>query len=315
MARTFSATSTTDEVLEGINLTGKIIVVTGAASGLGTETSRALAAKGAQVVLCGRSDSSLLAAEKTIRESVPSASLSRLAFDLADFASIRNGANELLQQQPRIDILINNAGIMACPLSHTEQGHELQFATNHLGHFLFTQLLTPALVTAGSARVITLSSAAHKYSPVVFDDIDYQNRPYEKWEAYGQSKTANALFAVELGKRLAGAGVRSFAVHPGVIITNLARHLTEKDFEELMAESASNGIGMFFKSIPQGAATTVWAATAPELTGSNSLYLEDCAIANEVEEGNVESGYFAYAVDEAAAKRLWLLSEELTRIV
>lgn len=307
----FTATSTSDEVLQGIDLNGTVAVVTGAASGIGSETARALASKGAHVVLCGRTDASLIAAEKGITATLPSASLSRIAFDLSDHASIRRGAAAILEQYPKIDILINNAGIMACPLTRTTEGHELQFATNHTGHFLLTGLLVPALVAAGSSRVVTLSSAAHKYSPVVFADIDYRQRPYEKWEAYGQSKTANALFAVELGRRLGGRGVHSFAVHPGVIVTNLSRHLTQEDFRQLMEESATNGIGFTYKSIPQGAATSVWAATAAELADRNGLYLEDCAIAREVSPDNTESGYFAYARDGELAKQLWAVSEAM----
>lgn len=231
--------------------------------------------------------------------------------DLADLDSVRRAVAQLGKRTARIDMLVNNAGIMACPLAYSRTGCELQFATNHIGHFLFSCLLAPALAAAGSSRVVTLSSSAHKYTPVDFDDLHFRRKPYDKWLAYGQSKTANILFALEFGRRLQDQGVRSFAVHPGVIVTNLIRHLDEGDFRHMKAESAAKRTRMVFKTVPQGAATSVWAATSPDLAGQNGLYLEDCGIAPEVTPGNHDSGYLAYARDGEAAGRLWQVSEEI----
>lgn len=307
----FNANSTTADVLQGINLTGKLAVVTGASSGLGAETCRALANAGAEVLMVARRAEALEASRQTILKTVPNAKLSTLLLDLSNLVSVRNAVATLLQTIIKIDILINNAGIMACEEAYSAEGCEMQFATNHIGHFLFSCLLAPALIAAGSSRVVTLSSGGHKYSAVDFDDINFQKKPYDKWLAYGQSKTANALFAVELGRRLHDKGVRSFAVHPGVIVTDLGRHLTHEDIEQLMQESATNGLDMVYKNIAQGAATSVWAATSAELADKNSLYLEDCHIAQEVGTENASTGYLAYAVDREQAKKLWAISEQI----
>lgn len=307
----FSARSTTDEVLQGIDLDGRIALVTGATSGIGTETARALASAGAEVLITGRSREAVETAREGIIRAVPGASIGTLIMDLADLDSVRRAAARLPDRTARIDILVNNAGIMACPQACSREGCELQFATNHIGHFLFSCLLAPALIAAGAARVVTLSSSAHKYTAVDFDDLHFRHKPYDKWLAYGQSKTANILFALEFGRRLQHRGVRSFAVHPGVIATNLIRHLDEADFKHMRAESAAKRTRMVFKTIPQGAATSVWAATSPGLADQNGLYLEDCGIAAEVAPGNYDSGYLAYARDGEAARRLWQVSEEI----
>jgi NAD(P)-dependent dehydrogenase (short-subunit alcohol dehydrogenase family) len=304
----FSAQSTTDEVMAGVDLTGKVAVVTGASAGLGVETARVLAEAGATVVMVGRDAGKVAAAEAGIRAAQPDAALETVVMDLASLASVREAAAEVLERFPRIDLLIDNAGVMACPLARTEDGFELQFGTNHLGHFLFTALLAPALIAAAPARVVVLSSAAHKRSGVDFDDPNFLRRDYDKWQAYGQAKTANALFAVALDKRLAPFGVRAFAVHPGGIMTELGRHLDEADIAEI-SERFSQG-ATAFKSIPQGAATSVWAATSAQLEGRGGLYLEDCGIAAPAQPDSM-IGVEPWAIDPVAAERLWTLSEEL----
>ena len=305
----FDATSTTDQVIEGVSLAGKTAVVTGASAGLGVETCRALASVGARVVMLARDEAKLAAALATLQASLPDAVFETAIVDLADFDSIRAAAPALLEQCPSIDLLINNAGVMACPLMRTAQGHEMQFGTNHLGHFLLTALLAPSLVASGSARVVNLSSAGHKFANFNADDPDYRERDYDKWQAYGESKTANALFSVGLDARLRERGVRAFAVHPGVIMTELSRHMDESDFELLSSRSPGDE-PLTFKSVEQGAATSVWAATAADLAGKGGIYLENCQIAEPAVQGG-SSGVESYAVDEAAAERLWALSESL----
>jgi NAD(P)-dependent dehydrogenase (short-subunit alcohol dehydrogenase family) len=197
---------------------------------------------------------------------------------------------------------------MACPLTRTREGWELQLATNHFGHFLLTALLAPALRAGAPARVVTVSSRGHRFSPVVFEDLHFERRPYDKWAAYGQSKTANVLFAVELDRRLSRAGVRGFALHPGAIVTELGRHLSRDDLAELRARSPG-GRGLVWKQVPAGAATSVWAATAPELEGRGGLYLEDCHVAAPRRSQDDDEGYEVWAVDAQAAERLWAASE------
>jgi len=218
-----------------------------------------------------------------------------------------NGANRLARC-PRIDMLINNAGVMACPFAKTAEGHEMQFGTNHVGHFLATRLLEPALKTPGS-RIVSLSSRGHHLSPVVFEDLHFESRPYDKWLSYGQSKTANILFAVELERRLSPEGVHAWAVHPGVIMTDLARHLVPEDLEALRARQP--GGKMYFKTVEAGAATQVWAATSPALEGRGGEYLEDCNAAVVDDSPQAQAGVRSYALDQEQAARLWSLSEDL----
>lgn len=305
----FNAESTTDEVMAGVSLDGKLVVITGASSGLGLESARVMAAAGAKVVLLARSEEKLAAAVATLGEQVPDAQFDSVIMDLADLDSVRAAADTLLQRYPGIDLLLNNAGVMICPEGRTEQGFETQFGTNHLGHFLLTCLLTPALIAAAPARVVVLSSGAHKLSPVNLDDPNYRERDYDKWLAYGESKTANALFALALDARLKAHGVRANSVHPGIIMTELGRHFQPEDFAA-MAEKAPKEQNMSFKSIPQGAATSVWAATAPELADVGGLYLEDCHIAPTAVAGG-DGGVESYAQDPAVAEQLWTLSEDL----
>lgn len=302
---TAGAKRTADEVLAGVDLTGKVAVVTGGSGGLGLETARALAAAGAEVVLAARDQAKTERALQTIRAAVPGARVSGTVLDLTLLVNVRASAAGLESSYDHIDILINNAGVMATPFGHTDDGYELQLGTNHLGHFFFTCLLAPTLLAAPAARIVNLSSGGHMISDVRWDDPNFERHPYDKWVAYGQSKTANVLFTVELERRLGEKGVHSYAVHPGMIVTDLGRHLTPDDMAALqtMAKDAPGGGGLPpFKSVSEGAATTVWAATAPELEGRGGSYLADCQVSSE---------FAPWAVDPDSARRLWGLSEDL----
>ena len=301
----FNGQSTTDEVVHGVDLSGKTALITGASSGLGFETARSLARVGARVIITARSEEKVATSRDDLLEAVPGADISTLVLELSELDQVRSAAAELLAGESRIDLLINNAGIMACPLERTREGCELQFGTNHIGHFLFTCLIAPALKAAPAPRVINLSSAGHKYAAVDFDDPHYNEREYDKWNAYGQAKTANIWFSLGLTKR----GIPSNAVHPGAIMTNLGRHMTEDDMKAFGSQAHESGFE--FKSVERGAATSVWAATSAELEGRGGLYLEDCQIGEPVTESNPTAGYTDYALDEAAAERLWILSEDI----
>mgnify|MGYP003649498118 CR=1 FL=1 len=309
----FGATTTADEVLDGIDLSGKLVVITGGASGLGQETARAMAAKGAHIVIPVRDMAKGEAAVAAIKASVADAEIELMQCDLGKMASIRAFAKAFLVQHDKIDLLINNAGVMACPHMTTSDGLEMQFGTNHIGHFLLTNLLTPALVKAakagGDVRIVNLSSRGHHFDTVHFDDPHFETRDYDKWASYGQAKTANIMFSVGLEKRLADKGVHSLAVHPGGIQTNLGRHLTEDDIAALMKRMEDNSQGNFaFKTVEAGAATTCYAATAPELEGKGSVYLEDCHVA-DVNDADPAGSVRSYAVDPGNAEKLWALSE------
>ena len=300
--------STTDEVLAGIDLSGKVALVTGASSGLGVETARALASVGAEVTLTARDMPKVDAVAEAIRERHPQARISTGELELTRPESVRAFAKSFLSGHERLDLLVNNAGLMASPLMRTAEGWEMQLATCHLGHFLLTGLLADALLKGAPSRIVNLSSGGHRFSDLDFDDPFFDRREYDKWIAYGQAKTANVLFTVALEKRLAARGVHAYAVHPGVIMTELARHMTEDDIKELMAR-APRGEGMKFKPVEAGAATTVWAATSPSLEGRGGLYLEDCneGLVNDTE--GTEGGYAPYAVDPETAEQLWSWSE------
>ena len=301
--------TTTDEVIEGVDLSGRVAIVTGASGGLGAETARALAARGARVTIAARDLEKAESAAAEIRTSTGNSEVDVLGLELTLPDRVRESAKQWLADHDELNLLINNAGVMACPLDRTAEGWEFQFATNHLGHFLFTGLLVPALVRGAPARVVNLSSAGHRMSPVVFDDIHYEDRPYDKWESYGQSKTANILFSVALNARLAGKGVSAYAVHPGMIMTELGRHMGQQDLEDLMSKRPADA-KMEWKSVEAGAATSVWAATATELEGQGGRYLEDCGIARQKKTEEDVAGYADYAVDAEAAERLWRVSEE-----
>lgn len=310
----FGFASTADDVLEGQDLTGRTAFVTGGYSGLGKETARAMAARGAQVILSGRDATKLAAAADEIAEET-GARVDTLVCDLASLDSIRAAAKEANDRFDKIDLLINNAGVMACPLDRTADGFEMQFGTNHLGHFLLTNLLMPLVEKGEAPRIVNLSSRGHHIDRVHFDDPNYASRDYDKWQAYGQSKTANILFAVGLEKRLADKGIHAYALHPGGIMTNLGRHMTEQDREwmvermrKMAEESGQQGEG--FKTIAQGAATTCWVATTDALADAGGLYCEDCHIADQDDE-NPTGGVRSYALDADSADRLWAMSEDM----
>ena len=308
----FDAETTTDQVLEGIDLSGKLAVVTGASAGLGVETSRALASAGARVVMAVRDTAKGEKAAAQIRESVPDAQLEIRELDLSSLASVRAFGESFRADHPKLDLLINNAGIMAAPQAQTKDGFDEQLGTNHLGHFTLTAELLPALKAAAAdgsdVRIVNLSSGGHFRSGIDWDDPHYRTRAYDKWEAYGQSKTANVLFTVELERRLADQGIHSFAVHPGVIATELSRHLSREDFADLASRAPAGALTR--KSIPAGAATSVWAAVSPDLKGQGGRYLEDVHVAETAEPGTRGKGVAPHAVDADLAKRLWSWSEE-----
>ncbi len=308
--RRFGAETTAAEAAEGIDLTGKVAIVTGASGGIGAETARVLAERGAHVTITARDRAKGQSVVEGIRESVGENRVDLMELNLDVPESVRSFAGEFGKRHPALHILICNAGVMGCPLTRTTQGYELQFATNHLGHFQLTGLLTPLLLAGAPARVVSVSSRGHRFSPVVFDDIHFERRPYDKWAAYGQSKTANALFAVALDHRHGARGVHANALHPGTIMTDLPRHMTADDLRDLQSR-APGGKGFQFKSIEAGAATSVWAATAPELEGKGGLYLEDCHVSRPRRGSDDEEGYEAHAADKQAAERLWRVSEEM----
>jgi NAD(P)-dependent dehydrogenase (short-subunit alcohol dehydrogenase family) len=311
----FGARSSALDVVKGISLAGRSAIVTGGASGLGLETSRALASAGAQVTLAVRNAAQGEAAAAAIRAEFAHAQVSVGQMDLGDLASVRQFAAHWMASHGALDILVNNAAIMACPLTRTARGWEAQFATNHLGHFALTTALLPALKTAasksGDARVVSLSSSGHKISGIDFDDIHYERREYNKWKAYGQAKSANALFALALHGQFAAEGITANAVHPGGIMTGLQKFLPLEEMRALGWLKADDTPLDIFKTPPQGASTSVWAATAPQLKGQGGLYLEDCQQGLPAEPANRISGYSPHIADLAAALRLWEVSEAL----
>jgi NAD(P)-dependent dehydrogenase (short-subunit alcohol dehydrogenase family) len=308
----FSATSTTDEVLAGLDLTGRRFLVTGASGGLGLETSRALASKGAIVVMAARDQAKNETAAAGIRAALPDAQLESLILDLGSLKSVRAAAAEFMSRGIPLHGLILNAGIMATPLGHTVDGFEQQFGVDHLGHFLLARDLLPRLVESAPARVVVLSSAGHRMGDVDFDDVNFERRDYEPFLAYGAAKTCNVLHAVEIDKRYRDKGVRAFAVHPGVIHTELGRYMTEETMASLVSRLSESPAVMAWKSPEQGAATSVWAATSPLLEGRGGEYCEDCNVSAVVPDGELnEGGVAARAVDPARAAALWALSEKL----
>lgn len=306
-AATFGPSTTTEDVLDGLDLRGTVALVTGGSSGLGQETARALANHGAHVVLTARDVPKGEKVAADIRQTTGNASVDVAELELGSLAGIRAAAERILGKYPRFDLLINNAGVMACPFAKTADGFELQFGSNHLGHFLFTLLLVPALRRGTATRIVNLSSRGHHIAPVDFADLHFERRPYDKWQSYGQAKTANVLFTVGLERRLGGDGIHAFAVHPGAIMTELGRHLQLEDIQYLQTRSR----GMQFKTVEQGAATSCFAATAPELAGRGGLYLEDCHVAAVDDADDAPEGVKSYALDPEAAERLWALSERL----
>ncbi|MBY4674888.1 SDR family NAD(P)-dependent oxidoreductase [Burkholderia multivorans] len=303
----FGAATTAAEVLAGRDLSNTTAIVTGGHSGLGLETTRALADAGARVVVAARD----IETARANTSGIPNAEVEQL--DLSDLTSVRNFAKRILESRRHISILIGSAGIMACPETRVGPDWEAQFATNHLGHYALVNLLWPAL--KGSARVVVVSSAGHRQSGIRWDDVQF-TRGYDKWLAYGQSKTANALFAVHLDRLGQHHGVRAFSLHPGKIFTPLQRYLTQ---DEMIAagwlDANGNPADPTFKTTQQGAATQVWAATSSQLDGVGGLYCEDCDIATLDQSVPPSfSGVRPYAVDRDQAERLWELSAQLTGI-
>ncbi|ANS69900.1 oxidoreductase [Streptomyces lincolnensis] len=304
----FGATSTADEVLAGIDLTGRLAVVTGGYSGLGLETTRSLTKAGARVVVPARRPDTA----REALEGIDGVEVDEL--DLGDLESVRAFAERFLASDRTIDLMIDNAGIMACPETRVGPGWEAQFATNHLGHFALVNRLWPA-IAPGGARVVSVSSRGHHFSGIRWDDLHWA-RGYDKWQAYGQAKTANVLFAVHLDRLARDAGVRAFSLHPGGIMTPLQRHLSQAEMIERgwIDEHGTLLTPELFKSPEQGAATQVWAATSPQLAGMGGVYLEDCDIAEPAAPDDERSGVRAWAVDPGQAARLWEVSAELTGV-
>ncbi len=308
---TFGARSTALEVIAGHDLHGHEAIVTGGASGIGVETVRALAAAGARVVIAARDRAKADGVAQDVRGSTGSNAVEVGDLDLGSLASVRRFVDGYLAQGRPLHILINNAGIMATPLAYTEDGFESQFSTNHIGHFALTVGLLPALKTAGTARVVSLSSIGHRRDGIHFDDLNFRQRPYEPFTGYGQSKTANALFAVGLTERHAADGITANAVMPGGILTGLQKHMSREEQMALGWFGESGTPNPRFKSTEQGAATSIWAAVAPDLEGVGGRYLEDCAIAEPWTAERPMSGYMPYALDPDDARRLWSVSEDL----
>lgn len=318
MTTTFGAGSTTDEVLAGIDLTGKRVLITGVSAGLGVETARALASKGAHIVGAARDLSKAHGATASVRDAAAKSggSLSLVELDLASLTSVRAAADALVAKGDMFDLVIANAGVMACPQGRTADGFETQFGTNHLGHFVLVNRIA-ALMNPAS-RFVSLSSAGHRFDDVDLNDPNFETTPYIEFGAYGRSKTANALFATEFDRRHKARGIRAASVHPGVIQTELGRHMTPDLVQSMTASIAANqpsGAPAFiFKSIPQGAATSVWAGVVAGADKIGGRYCEDCHVAEIVETGpdaNTRGGVRAYALDPDRAKALWAKSEEM----
>jgi NAD(P)-dependent dehydrogenase (short-subunit alcohol dehydrogenase family) len=302
----FGFDSTTDDVLAGAALSGQRVVITGVSAGLGLETARALAAHGASVTGFVRDVDRARAA----LDGVGATGVELYQADLASLESVRDAADAFLADgHGRIDVLIANAGIMACPQGATADGFELQFGTNHLGHFVLVNRLVPRMVDGAPARVVVLSSAGHRFSDVSLDDPGFERSPYDEWVAYGRAKTANALFAVELDRRLRDRGVRAVSVHPGGIVTELGRHLTEESIATLL--EARGARELQWKSVPQGAATSVWAGFVADADEVGGRYCEDCAVAPVIDDPDESPGVMRYATSPETAATLWTLSEEM----
>ena len=316
MSKTFGATSTTDDVLEGVDLSGKRILVTGVSAGLGVETARALAAHGADVVGAARDLAKAERATEVVRQAAAAGggSLELIELDLASLKSVRAAADNLVADGRPFDVVINNAGVMACPKSFTEDGFETQFGTNHLGHFVFANRIASLIKPGG--RLVSLASAGHRFSDVNLEDPNFETTEYTEFGAYGRSKTANVLFAVEFDRRHRERGVRAVAVHPGGIQTELGRHMTP-EVTQAMIDSinaqtpAGSSAGFQWKTIPQGAATSVWTAVVADAEAVGGLYCEDCHVAELQNEPGLRGGVRSYALDPANARALWAKSEEM----
>jgi NAD(P)-dependent dehydrogenase (short-subunit alcohol dehydrogenase family) len=309
MAKTFGAESTADEILEGIELSGKRVLVTGVSAGLGVETARSLVAHGATVVGTARD---LTKARNALAEA-GNPSVELVEMDLASLRSVRKAADEVLTKAKAFDVIVANAGVMACPQGKTQDGFETQFGTNHLGHFVFVNRVVPLLKSG--ARVVTLSSAGHQISDVDIEDPNFERTPYQAFAAYGRSKTANILYAVALDSRLKGRGVRATSIHPGGIQTELSRHLTPELLGQLRDRISkmekSQGREFRFKTVPQGSATSVWSGFVGTADAVGGHYCEDCHVCEINDDTNSRVGVRSYALDLAHANDLWKKSEEM----
>jgi NAD(P)-dependent dehydrogenase (short-subunit alcohol dehydrogenase family) len=310
MAKTFGAESTADEVLEGVNLSGKRVLVTGVSAGLGVETARSLVAHGATVVGTARD---LTKARRALAEAGNPA-VELVEMDLASLSSVRKAADELLKSGKPFDVIIANAGVMACPQGKTADGFETQFGTNHLGHFVFINKLVP-LLHAGS-RIVTLSSAGHQISDVNIEDPNFEHTEYQPFTGYGRSKTANILYAVALDNRLKGRGIRATSIHPGGIQTELGRHMTPELTAQMMARinrGAKPGQppAFRFKNVPQGSATSVWAGFVGPADAVGGHYCEDCHVCTVNDDATSRVGVRSYALNLDSANALWRKSEEM----
>lgn len=314
MAKTFGAESTADEVLEGVNLSGNRVLVTGVSAGLGVETARSLVAHGATVVGTARDLSKARRAlGEAFKQKPENQPVELVEMDLASLASVRKAASELLARNKPFDVIIANAGVMACPQGKTQDGFETQFGTNHLGHFVFVNRLVPLLKQG--ARIVLLSSAGHQLSDVNIDDPNFERTEYQPFTAYGRSKTANILYAVALDSRLKGRGVRATALHPGGIQTELGRHLTPELIQQLTArinQGATGGAPAFrFKTVPQGSATSVWSGFVAPADAVGGHYAEDCHVCEINDDATSRVGVRSYALNLAHANDLWRKSEEM----
>ena len=315
MSSNFGDTTTTDDVLDGVSLRGKRILVTGVSAGLGVETARVLAAHGAQVVGAARDLDKAQRTTEVVREQAANGgSLELVELDLANLSSVRACADALVADGRRLDVVIANAGVMATPKGVTADGFETQFGTNHLGHFVLVNRIA-SLINPGG-RLVNLSSAGHRFADVDLDDPNFEHTSYAEFVAYGRSKTANILFAVEFDRRHEERGIRATAVHPGGIQTELSRHMTQESMDAMIksineTQEAAGGVPFRFKTIPQGAATSVWAAivAAPEEVGGK--YCEDCHVAELTEGDGLRGGVRPYALDADRARALWAKSEEM----
>ncbi len=307
----FGAKSTALDIIARHDLRDRDAIVTGGASGIGVETVRALASAGARVLLAARNRAAADEVAADVRKRTGNSVVEVGDLDLSSLASVRAFVADYLAKKRPLHILINNAGVMATPFSHTAEGFEMQFGTNHIGHFALATGLLPALKEAGAARVVALSSIGHRRSDVVWDDINFERREYDPWAAYGQSKTANALFAVGMTQHHKATGITSNAVMPGGIMTGLQKHMKDEE-KRALGWIDENGVpNPRFKTTEQGAATSIWAAVAPELEGIGGCYLEDCAIAQPWSADAPMSGVMPHALDPQHAERLWALSEQL----
>lgn len=307
----FHAKSTAREVLGSTDLSGRNAIVTGGYSGIGLETVKALAGAGARVTVPARRLSAAETALAAIQGDIEIAEM-----DLEDFSSIRKFTSDYEETGRSLDILINNAGIMACPEARIGPGWESQFAINHLAHMMMSLALAPAMERADGARLVCLSSTAHIRSDVIWDDPHFRSHPYDKWEAYGQSKSACALFALGVDRRGRDIGVRAFSVHPGGIFTPLQRHLTDEEMAEMGWKNADGSIPpavqAIFKTPEQGASTTIWVATSPHLDGKGGVYCEDCDIAQLATEDSERWEHARpWICDDENAERLWAMSENM----